>query len=468
MINLELYENIYKKITQKYKLSDIQIVTSDLLLLSLLVYIQDKFSDKEKLNIFYIRKNRVKTWKLSKIEWKINSKKILLIENIILDSSNISYIEKSLELHWRKIDYIFAPILNDHITLNYNINYYNLSDKDININKYTEKLNINLVFKSHDQNISNLYKKNYIQEHNWNLIFIDDMSCLYFLDSKYTIKWKLNLNFSYDSALKPIIIKEYIYVISSDWILYKILYKNWKIIEKKSICDYVKYNMCYSFKTNEIIIFWINSSTNNKYSIFFVNIADLSCSEIFIWTNISSDPIILDNKLIFSNEMSELIIYDFQWFITIPINWNIIWGIENNNNLLYFSTDSGLVQIFDLKLNHIILTKKISDYWLLSKPLYINKRLYVGSVDKKMYILNDKLDTIWSIDTLWRIFSSPVLINNNLICFGSNDSRLYTYNITTEQINYFQMSERIISKPILFNNKLVIQDFLNNIYSIDL
>jgi|GEM_PF-2176607 hypothetical protein len=61
MINLELYENIYKKITQKYKLSDIQIVTSDLLLVSLLVYIQDKFSDKEKLNIFYIRKNRVKT-----------------------------------------------------------------------------------------------------------------------------------------------------------------------------------------------------------------------------------------------------------------------------------------------------------------------------------------------------------------------------------------------------------------------
>jgi outer membrane protein assembly factor BamB len=100
--------------------------------------------------------------------------------------------------------------------------------------------------------------------------------------------------------------------------------------------------------------------------------------------------------------------------------------------------------------------------------LYINKRLYVGSVDKKMYILNDKLDTIWSIDTLWRIFSSPVLINKNLVCFGSNDSRLYTYNITTEQINYFQMSERIISKPILFNNKLVIQDFLNNIYSIDL
>gem|GEM_PF-3197446 len=55
-----------------------------------------------------------------------------------------------------------------------------------------------------------------------------------------------------------------------------------------------------------------------------------------------------------------------------------------------------------------------------------------------------------------------------MVCFGSNDSRLYTYNITTEQINYFQMSERIISKPILFNNKLVIQDFLNNIYSIDL
>lgn len=483
-MNIAFYNKIYKDIVKEYNLSEIQLITWNILFIELLIFIQEKINND--LNILYIRKNRVKSWLYSKIEWKINNKKILLVDNIILNYSNVSYIEKTLELKWKQIDFIYSPIIDSQVKTKYKMNFLFKKDffKD-NIkrsNSFNKELlwKSTLVYGSFNQNISNLYKNNFIQKVSENILFIDDLGNLVYFDELFNVIWKINIYSSDDIYFKPLIIEDFVYIITYDWDLYKIFLDTWIIEWKCSICDNCNWNLIYLKEKNEIYFYWTNSSSNNSFSIFIISLEysinlnnkieikdSIHIKEYLILNEILSDIYFFENKIIFWNNLNQLIISDFANEFYIEIIWNITWWFERINDLLYFTTNHWLAYIFDLRKNIIILNKKIAKFWIISKPLFFKGLLFFTSLDKNLYILDKKLNVFWNIKTDWRILSSPKIINDEFISFWSNDSRLYLYNINKREYFYYQFSERIIGEAIFINNKLVIQDFLNNIYTID-
>jgi len=96
------------------------------------------------------------------------------------------------------------------------------------------------------------------------------------------------------------------------------------------------------------------------------------------------------------------------------------------------------------------LIKKIkTGFGIYSTPLVFEDKVYVSSLDKKLYCVDLKsLEIRWEFETSGRIFASPTIINGH-IYIGSNDGRLYELDPETGQLTaQYQAVERITNKII--------------------
>ncbi len=282
-----------------------------------------------------------------------------------------------------------------------------------------------------------------------------------------TENWKTDLFDKNSYWFMPLITKDYIYIITKNWILFELLWETWIISRTGIVCDSVERNIIINVKWDQLIIAWLSYKNNLNSSLYFVKISDFSFIEIQLKGYISSELFYFNKKVYFWISWLWLSIYDNNSLFSYNIVWDIIWWFEVHKNNIYFSTTAGIVYIYNC-INWLITnSKKISDYWIVSSPLVSNNKLYLTSVDKNLYILDLDLRINWLVKTNWRIISRPIKYKKYII-FWSNDSRLYFYNTEKLELSLSQFWERIVNSPIILNNNIFIQDFLNNIYSIDI
>ena len=126
-------------------------------------------------------------------------------------------------------------------------------------------------------------------------------------------------------------------------------------------------------------------------------------------------------------------------------------AFDADRNLILFNSFDGNLYALDADTGLSAFSFKMQA-GAYSTPLVFGNRVYISSLDKKLYCLDldRKGELVWSFDAGARIFSSPVMVEGNIF-FGANDGRLYEINPETGKlIGFFQATERI-TNPIAYN-----------------
>lgn len=451
-MDISRYTHICEQLKNQCNQNNIQFITSDISILQLLVFLQYQIS--QSINIIYVRPNRAKSGRYSKIEWSIDSKKqfcFLGWENSDYQD-NLCYVYRSLELIEEKLDLSLFIDENDCIYKG-----------NIEIDKDVE-----LVLSSKNQNPYNLSKKNDILPYRDDYIYIDDRGAIILLDSAYDKKWELQIGPGNQSLFTPEIIDDLIYITSQNGNLYVLEWNTWKIIKNISLCDSIESKPVYFLEKDQLYISGSHHINMQSKYLFILDRQDFSYEEIPLQHNLTAQTAVFENTL-FTADSNEYLLVEAQGnLLRFKILGQITWSFAQNWEYIYFATTLGYLYSYCLYSNSIVNYKKVSEYWILGTPLILEESIIVTSVDKKVYRLDINLNILSIIESGGRIFAWACKIDENIICFGSNDAKIYLHNYQ-DQITYtYQLAERIIHTPIYKNNKLVVQDFLNNIYQIDL
>ncbi|MCH2188714.1 hypothetical protein MK079_02720, partial [Candidatus Gracilibacteria bacterium] len=81
------------------------------------------------------------------------------------------------------------------------------------------------------------------------------------------------------------------------------------------------------------------------------------------------------------------------------------------------------------------------------------------------YHFDDQNNLIKRIETKGKIFSQPLCITDDIICFSSNDGYIYFYNYLDQNIVYRILhGEKIQVTPLYDDGFLYIIDFVGGVY----
>ena len=142
-------------------------------------------------------------------------------------------------------------------------------------------------------------------------------------------------------------------------------------------------------------------------------------------------------------------------------------AFDESRNLLLFGSFDGNLYALNLDTGRPVFTFQTLA-GIYSTPLACEGRVYVSSLDKKLYCLDleRKGELVWSFDTGARIFSSPVLIEGHIFA-GANDGRLYEIDANSGKLlGFFQALERITS-PLAYNaitKRFFLPTYANEVY----
>ena len=477
MININEYKIAYDDFNNKLGVNnDFQLCTSNLLLLLFLQYIQNLYLEKWKnINIFFIRQNRLKSWNYQIIEGNINNKKIILIDNFIEDISSLYYVEKCLNVIWNNISSVYSIFYNKNFTSSFKYKHYFLYNKNKTIdNILWNQDNCTFIKNLWYSNKQNLYNKvSSIIYKNLFIGYVEEWFIKAYDKDNFSLQWSYHVWNKNINITELLLLWDYIIFWAWDWNVVKMSAIDWIKKDTYFLSDNIIKNITFDIEYNMLIIPISYCSMNNKFSLLFINydsfekIHELIFNYEFVnsWLKINSSADFLIGDIqwtIFKINLFNFIVTVFSEKIP-NISNDFIYIKENNSVLIWnYSGDIYNINLWNWKL----INKKINNFWILSIPLVVNNKIYIWSVDKKVYILDLKLNIIWTINTKWRIFSSPELVWEKII-FWSNDSRIYIYDINDKNLEYIQLWERITKKIIkISNNSIFVQDFNNNLYRI--
>ena len=118
--------------------------------------------------------------------------------------------------------------------------------------------------------------------------------------------------------------------------------------------------------------------------------------------------------------------------------------------------------------NNTIWTYTTGDY-VWSSPAVTGDRVYVGSVDHRLYCLDASTGAhIWNYTTGWYVYSSPA-VNYGKVYVASSDGNVYCLDASTgAHIWNYTTGDWVGSSPAVAGGKVYVGSYDGNIYCLDI
>lgn len=102
---------------------------------------------------------------------------------------------------------------------------------------------------------------------------------------------------------------------------------------------------------------------------------------------------------------------------------------------------------------------------VMSSPVVVNEKVYVGSYDNNVYCLNSKTGTLlWKYTTNGWVESTPA-VSNGMVYVGSYDNYLYCLDAFTGDLLWnFETGSHITSSPTIANGKVYVSSLDGMVY----
>ncbi len=460
------------------------------------------FSRGKNVNSFFIRKERKQSWLWNKIEWEVNKEKIIIVDDLFNSWESIRKVNSSLKEINREICfvYVFVNFWNldwknylksEKIKIEHE---FTLSDfwLDIfwhskDIKKISNRVPVIypkylLLYKSENSNkFLSVIKSSPTKEEKNIFIWWEWWKFSSICSDTWMVNWSIdipNSRWHKNILSSPIVIKKSVIFWSYDGNLYSVNYKKWIVNWKMFDADWIWSSPDYSDKFDMIYIWLEYSWTTSKWSLVWV---DYQSWEI-LW------KVLFDNYVHcspwYNNKLWVVICWDNNWIlvcvrgdtwklifkrnISAPIKWWFAFS-DDWKTAYFWCFDNNLYSIDLLSWN--INWKFKTNNIIYNSPLVIRDEIFIWWLDKFFYHISSDWKLLKKIETFWKIFSRPVLINETTICFWSNDSYIYFYDYVGKSIKFAIEHKERISNNLIYSkdfNHLYVFDFLNNLYKYDL
>lgn len=140
---------------------------------------------------------------------------------------------------------------------------------------------------------------------------------------------------------------------------------------------------------------------------------------------------------------------------------------KNGKAFIYIGSSSGRFYKFEVvtKRKGLKLKKKWSfkaGAEVYSSPVFFNGRVYFGSLDGKMYALNENGKLAWTYDTHSTISSSPLITKDEVLVFGAKNAKLYALNaklgerIWSYKTSNSNIKSNLDASPVMRNDGLIV------------
>jgi outer membrane protein assembly factor BamB len=255
------------------------------------------------------------------------------------------------------------------------------------------------------------------------------------------VKWMYNTDFNVNEfSSKGIIENDVLFSTTTDGNIYAISVKNgyykWKrYIGNNPTKPVIKDNLIFIGHSDGLTT--INSDRSLRW--------DYESSDAI------SNPIVVDDIVIFSNNEGDVIALDCE-------NGRRKWSIEFDDESYISQTYNDKIYItsgencYAVRLDNqeIIWTKSV-DGMITSAPLFKNGVVYFGSWDNKIYALKANNGNIkWSYETGWGIETTPAEYND-ILYVGGLDNNLYALNAKNgDLVWFFRCKAGIHSSPVVY------------------
>ena len=453
------------------------------------------------VNGFIIRKERKDSGLWKKIEWNINKEKIIIVDDLINSGSSLSMVYNTLHLLERKIYkvYVFVHfwkpsvkkiLLRYQILLEYS---FVLSDFGIDIfqNSISHPKDKNKFpviypasYKLFSWNGANKFvpamKSNPIRRDKYIYVWWEGgvFSCI--CSNTGEVRWQFTVEktrWHKNILSSPCIVWETVIFGAYDGNLYALNINTGEVLWKNTEADWIGSSPIFSEYHGYIYIWLEHASSTHKWSLIAVDKDSWEKRWSYVFLDfVHCSPIYSEkNDIVVCGDNSGRLVWidGKSWTVKwvqefgCPIKWwfgfsqdqkNVyFWDFEGNMNSINIYT--GEIQFRFLTGNAIYTVPFVSEYGI-----------FFGSLDKKFYHIDDSWKLIRKITTFWKIFSSPICIEDAIIVFGSNDGYIYFYDSYNKK-NLFvvEHGERITTK-ILFNKEfktLYVYDYMNQLYIYD-
>jgi len=450
------------------------------------------------INWFIVRKDRKTTWLWNIIEWKINSEKIIIVDDLFNSWNSIWKIFDSIRDINNNIFTIFTFVnfwnnkWNEFLKRNnLNLDYeFTLSDFALDsfwnsIKLPKEYSNVPIIYPKYKKIISldnpNKYiftiKSSPIKD--WKYIYLawEWGDFLSICSDTWNIQWKFSVNtvkWHKNILSSPLLIDNKIIFWSYDWNLYCLDKNTWKQLWINTNADWIGSSPSYSKKENLIYIWLELWWLNNKWSLSAFDIDTweekwrilyddyVHCSP---WYSEQSGLVVCswnDWKFICKNADDDAILFELNlkesnkwWF----------WFSENWKKVYFWSFDKSLYCV-DLIKKEVVWKFETWNI-IYTKPLIIWNDIFFWWLDKFFYHIDHKWILKKKIRTFWKIFWEAIILKKGIIAFASNDSYIYVYNFEIEK-NLFVIEHREkISSKLIFDNELwilYVNNFMNELF----
>jgi orotate phosphoribosyltransferase len=446
---------------------------------------------------FIVRKDRKLAWLWNLIEWKLNDEKIIIVDDLINSWESFYKVRSALESEGKKVFKLFV--------------FVNFGKAHLNSKLREENIDFDYEFTLNDFWLEDMYDQKWFKYP----ILHPDKKYLYSLNNpnKFLRVPKSNPLKAWENIIFAWEWWEVISINSSTWTL-KFSYKINTTLWHKNILSSP------AFSNWKIIFWWYDWNVHcidENWKIIWINydLADFVWSSPYISEKLNSVFIWLEHG--WPNYMGSLVSLNLQtwekkweifshdhFHVSPEYNetlWIVIWA-WNEWKLVCVKADSGKIIFertfsdsikwwftfspdsktfyfwcFDKKIYSIdSLYGKIKFSYetgdmVYAKPLVIWNNIFIWSLDKYFYHLDNNWNLLNKIETFWKIFSQAIFIKDNIISFWSNDSYIYFYDFILKKVIFVIPHSERISTKMIYDEKfksLYVFDFLNNLVKYNL
>jgi len=107
-------------------------------------------------------------------------------------------------------------------------------------------------------------------------------------------------------------------------------------------------------------------------------------------------------------------------------------------------------------------------HWVYSSPAVVDGKVYVGSIDSKVYCLNASTgEHVWNYTTGDAVYSSPA-VTDGKVYFGSQDKKVYCLNASTgEHMWNYTTGWNVPSSPAVVDGKVYVGSLDHKVYCLN-
>jgi len=428
--------------------------------------------DKKDIKGFIIRKNRKEIGLQRLIEGNIKKgAEVILVDDLINSGRSIFRAIKAVEEYGCKVKGILTIVNFDNegykslIKRGYKVEYlFTLEDFYIENKTEISHTKPEIIWELNDINQwEEIVPRSNPIIHNGNIYFGSNEGIFYCLDKNNgNIKWQLKEKISNPKGIlsSPIIYNNKVYFGAYNGFLYCLNTDNGEIIWKIQRGDWIGSSPC--IHDNKL---FIGVEYGNKGGVLIAVSADDGKLLWYLKTNhyIHSSPAVDKKKNIVIVGCNDGYVYTVNaktgkllWKYNIGRPIKAGFAIDEETELVYFGAFDGFIYCFGIKTGKIIWSKKVGTR-IYSTPEIVNDNLIFSTVSGRIFVLEKNKGSIkWYYHSEKQIYSNTNTANDKIYC-GSNDGFLCILDLNNGNlIKRYNIGAEILTKPLIIDNQILL------------